>query len=65
MASKVSIKKNKKTSNQYDVSFSGLTAGEVISIKYALETRARISSVASDVSDYLNNALTLQEPDLS
>ncbi len=56
----VSVKKSKKTDNQYDVSFSGLTAGEVLSIKYTLETRARISPVAGDISAYLNNALSLK-----
>ena len=63
MASKVSVKKTKKTSNQYDVLFSGLTAGEVMSIKYALEGRAEVSAVASDVSTYLNNGI--QESELA
>lgn len=63
MASKVSVKKVKKTDNQYDVLFSGLTAGEVLSIKYAMEARAEVSAVASDVSTHLNNGI--QESDLA
>lgn len=57
MANKVIVKKTKKTSNQYDVSFAGLTAGEVLSIKFALEARGEVSPVARDVSAYLNTAL--------
>jgi len=57
MASKVSVKKTKKTDNQYDLSFSGLTAGEVLSIKYALEGRAEVSAVAADMATHLNNGL--------
>lgn len=55
MANKVSVKKIK--AHQYDVKFSGLTAGEVMSMKHALENYAEISAVAKDVSAYLNNGL--------
>jgi hypothetical protein len=56
MSRKVTVKKTKKTSGQtFDLSFNGLTAGEVLSIKNALELSG--SPVASDVLAYLNNGV--------
>lgn len=57
MSRKVTVKKTKKTTGQtFDVSFSSLTAGEVLSIKNALELSG--SPVASDVLAYLNNGVS-------
>lgn len=50
---KVSIKQVKYT---YDVSFKGLTAGEVLSIKNALHNWSASSPVAADVLQYLRNS---------
>lgn len=56
MSRKVTVKKTKKAmGTTFDVSFSGLTAGEVLSIKHALEASG--SPVASDVLAYLNNGV--------
>lgn len=59
MSNKVTIKRTKKTQNQvYDVSFSGLTAGEIRCIKNALEAHATNGSVvAADVYGYLQNGM--------
>lgn len=56
MSRKVTIKKNKKGAGQsYDVSFSGLTKGEIMSMQNALQGHG--SHVAMDVLAYLNNGL--------
>lgn len=56
MNRKVTIKKNKKGAGQsYDVSFSGLTKGEIMSMKNALEASG--TPVSEDVHAYLNNGL--------
>jgi len=59
MSRTVSIKKSKKTQGQsYDVTFSHLTAGEILSMKNALESHSQAgSAVASDVLAYLNNGV--------
>lgn len=55
MNRKVTIKRAKKTVQSYDVNFSGLTKGEIMSIQNALQASG--SPVASDVLAYLNNGL--------
>jgi len=56
MSRKVTIKRNKKGAGQsYDVSFSGLTKGEIMSMQNALEASG--TPVSSDVLAYLNNGL--------
>lgn len=59
MSRKVTVKKTKKAQGQvYDLSFSGLTAGEILSMKNALESHSQAgSAVASDVLAYLNNGI--------
>jgi hypothetical protein len=56
MSRKVTIKRTRPSQGQnFDVSFSGLTKGEIMSIQNAL--KASGSAVASDVLAYLNNGL--------
>lgn len=59
MSSKVTFKRTKdKSVRKYDVSFSGLTPGEIWSIKNALENHSESgSAVASDVLVYFTNGI--------
>ncbi len=59
MSNKVKVKRNKDTSvHKYDVSFVGLTIGEVASIMNALDVYTESGSVvASDVLAYLKNGI--------
>lgn len=63
MANKVSIKKSKKTEGQsYDLTFSHLTPGEILSLKNALERHAASGSdVAKDVLMYLTNGVATSD----
>lgn len=68
MANKVSIKRTKKTDKRvYDVSFSGLTLGEISALKNALEYYAVApgSAVAGDVAAYIKNSIAASDdPDI-
>lgn len=59
MSRKVSFKRTKDTSvNKYNVSFSGLTGGQILSIKNALYAHAETgSAVASDVLAFFKNGI--------
>ena len=59
MSRKVIVKRTKdKSSIKYDVSFSGLSIGELASIKNSLESHAQNgSAVAGDVFIYLKNGI--------
>lgn len=52
---KVDFKKNKN--GGYNVSFSKLTAGEILSIRNALGVYAPFSPVADDVKSYFENGV--------
>jgi hypothetical protein len=58
MASRnVSFKRDKKNDNIYTVTFSNLTLGEVMALKFALEDRGENSAVCRDVLAYFNNGV--------
>jgi len=56
---KVLFKKNKSGTETYDVSFKGLTRGEILAMRYALENHT--TPVGNDVFIYLRNALSMVE----
>jgi hypothetical protein len=59
MPQKVVFKRSKKTTGQsYDVTFSHLTAGEILCMKHALELYLQAgSTISSDLLAYLNNGV--------
>lgn len=64
MARKVIVKRNNKTiSHTYDVSFTGLTVGQILSLKNALEKHREFSPVADDMLAFLNNGIAESEED--
>ncbi len=62
MDDKVKIKRSTKKKNTFNVSFSSLTAGEVLSIYNSLNMSN--SPVAADVKAYLENGIRTQNEEL-